>query len=66
MSIIKDVLKRKKNRSLPDKITVNNKTVSDKGAIANQFNQYFTNIGSSLAKQISNKTVNPISYIKNN
>ena len=48
-SIIKDVLNRKRNRSLPDKITVNNKTVSDKGAIANQFNQYFTNIGSNLA-----------------
>ena len=44
---------------------INNKITSDGKEIANRYNNYFVNIGRSLAQQITN-TINPLSFINTN
>ena len=36
-------------------ININNKIISDKYEMANKFNEYFTNIGPTLANKISRR-----------
>ena len=61
--IIRDVLKLKKSNTLSDRFNVNGKEVSDKKQIASHFNEYFVNVGQSLAHTIPPSRVNPLSYI---
>ena len=42
---------------------INNQLVSDKGIIADNFNKFYINIGSSLSKKIQPSNINPSSYI---
>ena len=50
--IIKDVLNKNKSTKLNDTFKYNNHTTTDKSSIANKFNEYFVNIGSTLAASI--------------
>ena len=62
--IIKQVINKNKYKSMTcDKLLVDNKVVTNKTDIANTFNNYFVNVGPSLASQIPNSNKNPISYI---
>ena len=49
--------------NLPRKITVNEVDISDERKIANEFNAFFTNIGSKLASKIRNASTTFESYI---
>ena len=59
-STIKDILNKNKNKkSFPKFFKINGEEITNKYIIANKFNDYFTNIGSSLAANIkvnSNKS----------
>ena len=46
------------------KFTINNEIVSDSQTIANEFNNFFTNIGPALADKIT-CSVDPMSYVDN-
>ena len=41
------------NSNFPSKITINNQTINNNKAIAESFNNFFINVGSNLAKKIS-------------
>lgn len=64
-SIIKDVINKKKTRTYPAKFTVNGALTDDKFKIANNFNQYFINVGKILADKIPKTRKNPLDYISN-
>ena len=51
-SIIKEVLNKKRSSKINDTFKYNNQTTTDKDIIANKFNEYFVNIGSTLASSI--------------
>ena len=54
-SLISGILNKTKNKQdLPEQFLINGEHVSDKSIIANQFNNFFINIGSSAAEQIPN------------
>ena len=48
-----------------EEFVINNKITSDGKETANGFNNYFVNIGRSLAQQITS-TISPLSYINTN
>ena len=48
------------------KFIANNREITDKTEISNLFNEFFTNVGSTLDKKIPISSVNPISFIKGN
>ena len=43
---------QKKNQSLPTTLETENRIISDKNAIAEEFNTFFTNVGQNLANKI--------------
>ena len=43
---------QKKNQSLPTTLKTENRIISDKNAIAEEFDAFFTNIGQNLANKI--------------
>ncbi|XP_065674183.1 uncharacterized protein LOC136091126 [Hydra vulgaris] len=53
-----------KASSLPKAIKIDNKIFDDPGVVANKMNEFFTSVGSNLAKKISNinKTINRCSF----
>ena len=51
-SIINQTLNNRSKTQLSDQFSVNNCTINDPNEIANAFNEYFINIGRSLAEQI--------------
>ena len=51
---------------LSESFNINNVDVYDKSTIAEKFNEYFTNVGPSLASKIPDRTDNPLSYMKGN
>ena len=60
-STINGIMKRgKTNNDFPDFFKINNRKLSDKSEIANEFNLYFTNIGPNIADKI--KTPHGKSY----
>ena len=65
--VIKDVIGKHEHRLCNDHedFYINSKLTIDKNQIANSFNNYFVNIGKSLAQQITS-TINPLSYIDTN
>ena len=65
--VIKDVIGKHEHRLCNDHedFYINSKLTIDKKQIANSFNNYFVNIGKSLAQQITS-TINPLSYINTN
>ena len=52
-----------KSSNLPRRITVNEVDIFDEHKIANEFNSFFTNIGSKLASKIPNASTTFESYI---
>ena len=65
--IIKHVINKNKRSSSSDAFKINNNTTSsDPNIICNSFNNFFANIGSSLASKIPKCNKCPLSYIKNN
>ena len=64
-SIMKELIGKIKPKSsnLPRRITVNEVDIFDKRKIANEFNAFFTNIGSKLASKIPNASTTFESYI---
>ena len=53
----------KRSSTLPTKITVNKTDIFDAAKVADEFNKFFTNIGTDLAKKISNASKPFDSYI---
>ena len=51
-NIIKDTLHRKTKCELPNQFFIGNRAVTNPDEIANEFNEYFVNIGRLLSKQI--------------
>ena len=66
-SIMKELIGKIKLKSsnLPRRITVNKVDIFDERKTANEFNAFFTNIGSKLASKIPNASRTFESYIKN-
>ena len=64
-SIMKELIGKIKLKSsnLPRRITVNDVDIFDERKIANEFNAFFTNIGSKLASKIPNASTTFESYI---
>jgi len=56
--------KGKKNGQLPESFNFNNTDVTDKSVIANEFNNFFTNIGPKLASEIPYRNGNFMDYLK--
>ena len=65
---INEVLKSKnKKHMVNDKFTTSEGTsITDKNEIVEQFNKYFTNIGSSLNSKLPKTGEDPIQHIKHN
>ena len=65
--VIKDVIGKYEHRLYNDHedFYINSKLTIDKKQIENSFNNYFVNIGKSLAQQITS-TINPLSYKNTN
>jgi len=53
-----------KGQSDPTKIIVNNQIYTTNSDIANQLNQYFVNVGPTIASSIRNNDDDPLKYIK--
>ena len=62
-AVIKQVLNKTKPDGLPNKFNIDNNVISDKYKISEAFNNFFVNIGPNLAKNISNNTDDPISFM---
>ena len=66
-AIIKDVIGKKKieNSNCNKEFLIDGRIVSDKNVIANNFNNFFSNIGKNLAKDIPENNINPLQYMGN-
>ena len=62
--VIKEVINKKKYSICPEKIKINNKLISDKMMMSQQFNKYFVNIGKNLAESINPSNASPSDYLK--
>ena len=56
-AITKQVINRKKSSNIHDKFMHNNKVITDPKTIADGFNNYFVNIGPTLASKIPDNNV---------
>ena len=63
--ITKCILNKHKRSPQQTKFKYNNDLISDGNAVAEQFNNYFVNIGPSIAAKIPHSSVSPTSYLKN-
>ena len=52
-----------KNNNFPKRLLINNKETCDEENIANEFNQYFVDVGSKLAENIPSSTKHYSSYM---
>ena len=66
-STINDILNRtQRKKSFPEYFVIDGQQITDKIAIANSFNKFFTNIGPDLAKQIEKpKNIDYNKYLNN-
>lgn len=62
---IKDVINRKRNDYHKSKFHINGSVATDPMIIANAFNNFFINVGPSLANTLPHTDVNPLSYLPN-
>ena len=63
--ILKQVINKKKDTSSCSKFLVNQETITYKNKIAKGFNQYFINIGPTLANKIPQDNKCPTTYMDN-
>ena len=61
--IIREVINKCKTKPIHHKFNVNGQITNDEMTIAERFNTFFTNIGSTLSNKIPHVTADPISYI---
>ena len=61
--IIREVINKCKTKPIQHKFNVNGQITNDEMTIAERFNTFFTNIGSTLSNKIPHVTADPISYI---
>lgn len=64
--IMNNILNRKKSKIVNSKFLKDGKMVTDSNIIAEEFNNYFVNVGNSLASKISSCNISPLSYINKN
>ena len=64
--LIKEIINKKRADQSHGPFRIKNKMCTDKRTIAQSFNNYFLNVGPSLAEKIPNSNENPNQYIKNN
>ena len=64
-SIIKEVINKKRQNCISHEFLLDGDIVTDRKCIAHKFNEFFTNIGSTLANKIAKSDIDPVSYIKN-
>ena len=62
--IIRNIINKKKNRNMNETFHIENKDVNDGQIIANKFNEFYVNIGPTLARNITSGKCDPITYIK--
>ena len=62
--LIKQIIDKNKKSAPPPKMTISNQLITDKWVMAEYFNNYCVNIGSSLAEKISPNGIDPSIYIK--
>ena len=62
-AIIKQVINKKKQAITPNQFKFGDQIESDKQVIANRFNDYFSNIGMTLDRNIPTTNTSPLSYI---
>jgi hypothetical protein len=62
-NVIKQVVNKSKSKTMQQQYYVNGQITNDEMTVAEHFNDFFTNIGSSLSSKIQHVTKDPISYI---
>jgi exonuclease III len=62
--IIKEIINKKINKQISNEFIINGHKTSNKNTIATAFNQYYVNVGPTLAKSIPPVNINPTSYIE--
>ena len=63
-SVIKEVINKNKNTKINNKFLVNGEITEDRTIITNKFNDFFTNIGPNLAKEIADTDKSATDYIQ--
>jgi hypothetical protein len=65
--VIKEILGRSEicRNNLPKHLDINKKLVYDQAKIADEFNNFFVNVGENLGQKIPASPKSPISYLKN-
>ena len=61
--VLKDIIGKKKSKILQNKFTIGNNIINNKNQISEGFNDYFTNIGKSLEKNIPRSNIDPLQFI---
>ena len=61
--ILKDIINKKQQSGSKSRFLVNNRIVTDSKEICNGFNDFFVNVGTTLAKKIPNVNKNPTSFM---
>ena len=64
--IIKSIINKRKYTPISNKFKDNDKVISDGNIIANKFNNFFINVGKTLAKTIPGSNKMPLDYITDN
>ena len=64
-SIRKLITNKSKGCSVPSKLIIDGNDITDSKAIANAFNNFFTNVGTSLAQEITVFNDSPFSFMGN-
>lgn len=64
--IIKSLLNKNINKSMPDSFKINNSVTSDQKLIGDSFNKFYVNIGQSQSRNCPLSDIPPTSYIKQN
>ena len=62
-TIVKDIINKKKTECISDKFLLNGTMTSDKTRIASGFNNFFANVGQTLASRIPHMQDDPTTYI---
>jgi hypothetical protein len=61
--IIKEIINKNKQSSPPNKFKFGDRIENNPSVIADKFNHFFRNVGTDLARQISESNIDPLNYI---
>ena len=64
-NVLKSIINRNKKRKVATRFKINNNIIENPEAIADKFNEYFINIGPTLAKDIPSSDRTPSDYLHN-